>query len=116
MKGKFSNLSLEDYANEALKRFPSIFLNFNSSSGDIFFLVLYSAYGAVYKAIHTDTSLTVAIKKVKLAGSKHTREEIKKEIDVLKKCRHFNIVSYWGCCFYEEELWVLHHCSLILRY
>jgi len=65
------------------------------------------AYGAVYKALHQDTGLTVAIKKVKLIGGKHAKDEIKKEIDLLKKCRHFNIVSYWGCCFHENELWIL---------
>jgi len=64
------------------------------------------AYGAVFRATHKETGIILAIKKVKIPGKK-VKDEITKEIEVLKKCRHNNIVSYWGCCFDHNELWIL---------
>jgi len=33
-------------------------------------------------------------------------EEIRKEIDILKKCRHVNVVSLYGCCLKDNYVWV----------
>jgi serine/threonine protein kinase len=34
-------------------------------------------------------------------------EDIRKEIDILKKVKHPTIVQYFGCCIHEEsQLWV----------
>ena len=32
--------------------------------------------------------------------------DLKKEIDILKKCRNDNIVSYFGYCFKDQSTWV----------
>jgi serine/threonine protein kinase len=75
--------------------------------------IVYRAYGAVFKCKHKETGLVLAIKKVKTPGKK-VRDDIKQEIDLLKKCRHINIVSYWGCCFYQQELWVKNRDILVI--
>eukprot|EP01118_Nematostelium_gracile_P019680 TRINITY_DN9217_c0_g1_i1.p1 TRINITY_DN9217_c0_g1~~TRINITY_DN9217_c0_g1_i1.p1 ORF type:complete len:549 (-),score=96.41 TRINITY_DN9217_c0_g1_i1:47-1693(-) len=70
------------------------------------------AYGSVFKCKHEQTGLILAIKKIKLHGKKF-QEDVKQEIDLLKKCRHSNIVSYYGSCFHEGELWILmDYCAL----
>ncbi len=43
------------------------------------------------------------------------QDMIKKEIDILKKCKHSNIVQFYGSCFKDGELWVLGN-SLFFRF
>eukprot|EP01104_Vermistella_antarctica_P011315 TRINITY_DN314_c7_g1_i1.p1 TRINITY_DN314_c7_g1~~TRINITY_DN314_c7_g1_i1.p1 ORF type:complete len:817 (+),score=277.80 TRINITY_DN314_c7_g1_i1:241-2451(+) len=62
------------------------------------------AYGAVYKGIHRETGFVVAIKELNITEN---LDEIKKEIDILKKCRNDLVVRYFGCCYKEEKLWIL---------
>lgn len=70
------------------------------------------AFGAVYKAKHQETGLILAIKKVKTTGKK-MKDDLQHEIDLLKKCRQVHIVSYWGCCLSDTELWILmDYCAL----
>ena len=35
-----------------------------------------------------------------------SNDDIKKEIDVLKKCNHPNCVAYYGSCWDASDLWV----------
>eukprot|EP00007_Cunea_sp_BSH-02190019_P007403 CAMPEP_0174230264 /NCGR_PEP_ID=MMETSP0417-20130205/1057_1 /TAXON_ID=242541 /ORGANISM="Mayorella sp, Strain BSH-02190019" /LENGTH=751 /DNA_ID=CAMNT_0015307915 /DNA_START=114 /DNA_END=2366 /DNA_ORIENTATION=- len=65
------------------------------------------AYGSVYKCHHQQSGFELAIKLVKANQSEEEKQEIMKEIDVLKKCSHANIVKYYGCFFDEEFLWIL---------
>eukprot|EP01094_Clydonella_sp_ATCC50884_P021002 TRINITY_DN4500_c0_g1_i1.p1 TRINITY_DN4500_c0_g1~~TRINITY_DN4500_c0_g1_i1.p1 ORF type:complete len:582 (+),score=119.75 TRINITY_DN4500_c0_g1_i1:227-1972(+) len=72
------------------------------------------AYGCVYKATHVATDQEVAIKTV-LVGAEEGEgvNEIKKEIDILKQCRHPNIVSLYGCVQKGNELWIMmDYCSI----
>eukprot|EP01103_Thecamoeba_quadrilineata_P000293 TRINITY_DN10248_c0_g1_i1.p1 TRINITY_DN10248_c0_g1~~TRINITY_DN10248_c0_g1_i1.p1 ORF type:complete len:478 (+),score=65.25 TRINITY_DN10248_c0_g1_i1:40-1473(+) len=62
------------------------------------------AYGVVYKARHIETLYVLAVKVV-LAGK--NIDDLKKEIDILKKCRNNNIVSLYGCCAKDGYLWIL---------
>ena len=46
---------------------------------------------------------------LKTAGSDTTGEDantIQKEINILKLCKHDNIVRYYGCCVLQESIWV----------
>jgi len=63
------------------------------------------AYGSVYRSIHKASGFLVAIKLVPVSNKQGT--DIEKEIEVLKKCRDPNIVSYFGCCIKDRNLWIL---------
>ncbi|PRP80442.1 hypothetical protein PROFUN_11897 [Planoprotostelium fungivorum] len=69
------------------------------------------AYGTVCKAKHKETGYNIAIKELMI---KNQSEELKREIDILKKCKHANVVSYFGSCqFGEDKLWILmDYCQL----
>lgn len=65
------------------------------------------AYGAVYRALHVPTGHILAVKTVPMSGAEQQTDDIKKEIEILKQCRHDNIVSLYGCMFHEGVLWIL---------
>lgn len=62
------------------------------------------AHGAVWKANHRETGFVLAIKTVQVGTE---GEDIKKEIDILKKCRDDNIVNYYGCILQDTSIWIL---------
>jgi serine/threonine protein kinase len=64
-----------------------------------------SAFGAVFKGRHREAGFVLAIKEVKNM-SKEAEETLEKEIEVLKQCKHPNIVSYYGSCSHTS-LWIL---------
>lgn len=33
--------------------------------------------------------------------------ELEKEIDVLKKCKHPNVVAYYGTYLKDDEVWII---------
>ena len=51
------------------------------------------------------TEFQAAVKMVPFV-SQQGREEVQREIAVLRKCRHPNIVCYFGSCVHESVLWV----------
>jgi serine/threonine protein kinase len=57
------------------------------------------------KAIHKELKFPLAIKIVSQT-SKQLQQSLKTEIDVLKECRHENIVNYYGTILRESEVWV----------
>jgi len=63
------------------------------------------AYGSVYKAIHKTSSIELAIKSVLL--EREEQAEVEKEMEILKDCRHPNVVAYYGCCAHHDYLWIL---------
>ena len=68
---------------------------------------LYRAFGAVYKAIHVPTTSVVAVKSIPMNADSAEAQDMKKEIDILRECRHDNIVSLYGCMFSQTgDLWV----------
>eukprot|EP01130_Rhizamoeba_saxonica_P018087 TRINITY_DN895_c0_g1_i4.p1 TRINITY_DN895_c0_g1~~TRINITY_DN895_c0_g1_i4.p1 ORF type:complete len:1176 (-),score=322.74 TRINITY_DN895_c0_g1_i4:66-3593(-) len=72
------------------------------------------AFGAVYKAHFmfkngvvqesNEKPFELAVKEIR---DIQDEEEIKNEIDILKKCSHPNIVSYYGTCMNRANLWIL---------
>jgi serine/threonine protein kinase len=62
------------------------------------------SYGAVWKALHKQTGIIVAIKRV---GIDNDLEDIMKEIDFMKGCRSPFIVRYFGSYFKDNELWIV---------
>lgn len=45
--------------------------------------------------------------------SRAEQDELKKEVDILKKCKEFNIVHYYGTCAKDDALWILmDYCSV----
>lgn len=65
------------------------------------------SFGTVFKAIHKDSGFTLAIKEIEgIQGQ--TSEDLKKEIEILKKCKHSNVVAYFGTALLSEtKIWVL---------
>ena len=75
----------------------------------------FRAYGTVYRAKHIPTNSILAIKTVPISRDSDTSTEITKEIEILKLCRHDNIVSLYGCAFVDDSLWVSGIFSVILK-
>lgn len=69
------------------------------------------AYGGVFKACHRETGFEFAIKVLPLKPE--SKRQLEKEIDVFKKCRHANILSYYGTLVNGEEVWVLMDCCSV---
>jgi len=68
-------------------------------------------YGAVFKAQHKETGFTMAVKVLAISGP--GRADLQKEIDVLKKCRCPNVLSYYGTILRDNEIWILmDHCGV----
>ena len=59
----------------------------------------------MYKAIHKETGFILAIKVVQV--SRAEQDELKKEVEILKKCKEFHIVHYYGTCAKDDSLWIL---------
>ncbi|KAJ3452484.1 sterile20-like kinase isoform b-related [Anaeramoeba flamelloides] len=64
------------------------------------------SYGSVYKGRQKGTGEIVAIKMIGIEEDEGL-EDIKTEIDILKKCNHKNIVKYIGTYFKDETLWIV---------
>lgn len=65
------------------------------------------AYGTVHKATHKESGFVVAVKIIPQVQNVAAQEDMKKEINILKKCSHDCIVQYFGCCFADDCLWIL---------
>jgi len=63
------------------------------------------AYGSVFKGTHIASGAILAIKQCPNLGP--SKESIQKEIDILKQCRHDNIVQYYGSTVKGKVLWIL---------
>ena len=59
------------------------------------------AFGKVFKAREISTGRLVAVKQIKINQSRNNYENIIKEINLLKKIDHPNIVKYYN--YFEEE-------------
>jgi serine/threonine protein kinase len=62
------------------------------------------SYGSVWKAMHIQSGIVVAIKRV---GIDNDLEDIMKEIDFMKGCRSPYIVRYFGSYLKDNELWIV---------
>ncbi|PRP78026.1 serine/threonine kinase 3-like [Planoprotostelium fungivorum] len=63
------------------------------------------SFGKVYKAVHLLSKSTFAVK-IFNEESTEALEGTKREIEILKKCHHPNLVSYWGAVNNENSIWV----------
>jgi serine/threonine protein kinase len=72
-------------------------------------LILYRAFGSVYKAKYKPTGQIVAVKKIELEEEKDA-DEVFQEIKILKSCNSDFIVGYFGT-FKESEkcYWVYNY-------
>uniref|UniRef100_A0A6B2LAU5 non-specific serine/threonine protein kinase n=1 Tax=Arcella intermedia TaxID=1963864 RepID=A0A6B2LAU5_9EUKA len=62
--------------------------------------------GTVLRAKVRDVNFDVAIKIIN-QGNKNIQAEIEKEIEVLKKCKHTNIVAYYGTKIQKDQIWII---------
>lgn len=70
----------------------------------------------MHKATHKESGFVVAVKIIPQVQNVAAQEDMKKEINILKKCSHDCIVQYFGCCFADDCLWVrcsFHTCSAL---
>jgi serine/threonine protein kinase len=67
------------------------------------------SYGSVHKGLHISSGTIVAIKIVQINNE---IQSLKKEISILKECRHPNIVGYIGSYIKKGNLWlIMEYCS-----
>jgi serine/threonine protein kinase len=71
------------------------------------------AYGAVYKATHRATGFVLAVKEIGGAANGAEFDDIKKEMEILKKCKNTRICGYFGTAVKGDNLWILmDYCSV----
>lgn len=75
------------------------------------------AFGSVWLGRHEETGQSFALKQLPVNGDKAALAEIRKEIDILRKCRHANIVCYFGTLSHDDKnLYILMEaCDCSLR-
>jgi serine/threonine kinase 3 len=62
------------------------------------------AYGAVYKALHKESSQLLAIKQVPVDAD---LQDIIKEISIMQQCDSQYVVKYYGSYFKNTDLWIV---------
>eukprot|EP01127_Copromyxa_protea_P015104 TRINITY_DN4298_c0_g1_i1.p1 TRINITY_DN4298_c0_g1~~TRINITY_DN4298_c0_g1_i1.p1 ORF type:complete len:385 (-),score=98.72 TRINITY_DN4298_c0_g1_i1:134-1288(-) len=62
--------------------------------------------GTVLRSKVGDAGFEVAIKIVNQTNKK-VQQELEKEIDVLKRCKHPNVVAYYGTYLKDDEVWII---------
>lgn len=84
--------------------------------GDIFEFVEKlgeGAFGAVHKAVHKASGFLLAIKVLAIGDpNSEVNKDIRKEIDILRKCKSPHIVSYFGTALQKapddtHDLWIM---------
>lgn len=70
---------------------------------DILFKLGEGSYGSVFKAIHKESGVVVAIKLVPVESDLH---EIIKEISIMQQCDSPYVVRYYGSYFKQCDLWI----------
>jgi len=65
------------------------------------------SFGTVHKARHKDSGFILAIKIVDIDINNDEATSIKREIDILKRCKSDSIVNYFGSFTVNSQLWIL---------
>eukprot|EP00475_Leptophrys_vorax_P044898 TRINITY_DN9159_c0_g1_i2.p1 TRINITY_DN9159_c0_g1~~TRINITY_DN9159_c0_g1_i2.p1 ORF type:complete len:540 (+),score=74.19 TRINITY_DN9159_c0_g1_i2:329-1948(+) len=68
------------------------------------------SFGVVYRAIHNEAKMEVAVKFVKFSSSDaDAAKSLRKEIAILRACSNENIVEYMGCWGPDQKkrLWII---------
>lgn len=100
--GDISVFKFEELLGKGLVLYIPMF----TSRDPLLLLFSNSASGTVYRAKVRDVDFDVAIKKV-TSKNPRVQAELEKEIDVLKKLKHPNIVAYYGTKIQGEEVWII---------
>uniref|UniRef100_A0A8C1PMH2 non-specific serine/threonine protein kinase n=1 Tax=Cyprinus carpio TaxID=7962 RepID=A0A8C1PMH2_CYPCA len=104
-----------------LRKFPHLCILMFDPAGifELVELVGNGTYGQVYKGRHVKTGQLAAIKCMDVTGEEE--EEIKAEINMLKKYSHHrNIATYYGAFIkknppgVDDQLWLLHFAILLI--
>lgn len=76
------------------------------------------AFGSVWQAMHRDSGSVFALKEL-ASKDAASLEEVRKEIEILKECRHTNVVSYYGTAEMQQgpgKLYlIMELCNLSVR-
>ncbi|CAJ1420155.1 unnamed protein product [Effrenium voratum] len=68
----------------------------------------HGSFGSVFKAMHSETGLVIAVKEVHIDVQHQPDERLKvqleNEIDLMRSLRHPHIVSYYGCHWSDGHL------------
>ena len=95
-----------------LKQNPELIFTLMDKLGEGYVLIaivivsyslLFSSYGSVYKAMHKESGIVVALKIVPVDDD---LDDIVKEINVMNGCDCDAIVRYFGSYFKNEHLWM----------
>uniref|UniRef100_A0A6V3JXX0 non-specific serine/threonine protein kinase n=1 Tax=Lotharella globosa TaxID=91324 RepID=A0A6V3JXX0_9EUKA len=67
------------------------------------------SFGVVNLGFHRGSGMQMAIKMIDCKANGEKPEDIKAEVEVLKKCRHQGVVSFYGCAGPDKmkRLWIL---------
>lgn len=63
------------------------------------------SFGTVYRGKHNPTGYELAVKVVDM--DEENFGSLNNEINTLKRCKHHNIVSYFGSCSQADSIWIL---------
>jgi len=65
------------------------------------------SYGVAYRATNIHNNAEVAIKVILVSGNEKEKENLKTELDLLKKCRDDHVVMYYGFSFVNQDMWII---------
>ena len=65
------------------------------------------AYGIVYKCLNKETKELVALKKFKETSDEQVIKTMKRELEMLKKIKHENIVDFKEYFIYKKNLYLV---------
>ncbi|KAG4076890.1 hypothetical protein HA402_015877 [Bradysia odoriphaga] len=91
-----SKSELKKLSEESLARPPEEVFDIICKLGE-------GSYGSVYKALHKESGVVVAIKLVPVESDLH---EIIKEISIMQQCDSPYVVRYYGSYFKQCDLWI----------
>jgi hypothetical protein len=66
-----------------------------------FWIDLFSAFGQVFRGVHKESGISLAIKVLPTKD-----QAIEKEVELMKAMRNAAIVSYYGTCKTKHNFWV----------
>lgn len=94
---------------------PALEMKFDPTSLQRGDSIGHGSFGSVFKAMHHETGMVIAVKEVYIDVKRQPDEKLKvqleNEIDLMSSLRHPHIVSYYGCHWSDEN-----HLQMYLEY
>lgn len=94
---------------------PALEMKFDPTSLQRGDSIGHGSFGSVFKAMHHETGMVIAVKEVYIDVQRQPDEKLKvqleNEIDLMSSLRHPHIVSYYGCHWSDEN-----HLQMYLEY